>query len=80
MVGLAPGKEGKDIRAFDMARARLPDEVFRQIMLDLDAFSLQYGSTAEHRNEEARSRFLSAVSSFTLSSSEQNIFAHVNHT
>lgn len=47
-----------------MARARLPDEVFRQIMLELDAFSLQYGSTAEHRNEEARFRFLSAVSSF----------------
>lgn len=54
MIGLAPGKERKDMGTIDMARAQLPDEVFRQIMLELDAFSLQYGSTSEHMNEEAR--------------------------
>ena len=64
MVGLAPGKDGKDMVTFGMARARLPDEVFQQILLELEAFSLQYGSRNEQRNEEARSRFLSAVSSF----------------
>lgn len=64
MIGLAPGKDGKDMVTFGMGRARLPDEVFQKILLELEAFSLQYGSINEQRNEEARSRFLSAVSSF----------------
>lgn len=64
MVGLAPGKDGKDMVKFGMDRARLPDEVFQQILRELEAFQLQYGSINEQRNEEARSRYLSAVRSF----------------
>ena len=81
MVGLAPGKYGKDMVTFGMARARLPDEVFQQILLELEAFSLQYGSRNEQMNEEARSRFLSAVKFFYLFGHQsKNIFANSNAT
>lgn len=61
LVGLKPIREGDDIDTFSMSRARLPDTVFQKILLDLHDLSLQYGSIIQHRNEEARSRFLSAV-------------------
>ena len=64
MVGLEPGKDGDDMVTFGMARARLPDEVFQKILLELEAFAFQYGSINEQGNEEARSRYLSAVISF----------------
>ena len=61
LVGLEPIREGDDIGTFSMSRARLPDTVFQKILLDLHDLALQYGSIRQHRNEEARSRFLSAV-------------------
>lgn len=61
LVGLEPGREGSDIGTFAMSRARLPDIVFQKILTELHAFALQYGTIRQQRNEEARSRFLSAV-------------------
>lgn len=54
LVGLEPIIEGFDIEMFAMSRARLPDTVFQKILAELHVFALQ-------RNEEARSRFLSAI-------------------
>ena len=63
MVGLDPYVEGDDIPFFDMFRARLPNTVFHKIVEDLQVFSAQYGPMDKHKNEEARSRYLSAVCS-----------------
>ena len=61
-LGLDPLQRGSDICPFDMFRARLPNVVFNKIAEDLRVFSAQYGNMDEHENEEARARFLSAVS------------------
>ena len=58
-IGLDPGVKGDDIPEFEMFCARLPDSIFSQILVDLQAFSWQYGSLSKHDNEEARARFLS---------------------
>ena len=60
-VGLEPIREGYDIEPFAMSRARLPDTVFQKILADIHGLALQYGTIRQQRNEEARSRFLSAV-------------------
>ena len=62
-VGLDPERRGHDIPTFEMFRARLPNETFRQIINDLQVLELQYGPRNEHENEEARSRFLAGVGS-----------------
>ena len=62
LVGLDPIHQGLDIPSFKMFRARLPNDVFHHIVRDLQVFSAQYGPVGQHPNEEARSRFLSAVS------------------
>ena len=46
LIGLDPGKEGEDIDTFSMSRARLPDTVFQQILVDLHTLAFQYGSFA----------------------------------
>jgi len=51
--------KGDDIPTFEMFRARLTNDVFSQIVHDLEAFSWQYGPLSKHENEEARARFLS---------------------
>lgn len=61
LVGLEPYYEDNDIKSFAMSRARLPDIVFQQILVELHNLSLQYGTIRQQRNEEARSRFLCAV-------------------
>jgi hypothetical protein len=60
-VGLDPLLEGQDIAAFPMYRARLTNDIFKQILQNIEDFSMQYGHMGSHKNEEARSRFLSAV-------------------
>ena len=45
---LAQQKEGSEIRTYIMVRTQLPHEVYRQILMELDAFSLQYGLTSQH--------------------------------
>ncbi|KAH0565329.1 hypothetical protein GP486_001273 [Trichoglossum hirsutum] len=59
-VGLLPTAQGADIPVFPMFRARLTSEVFRKIIEDIDCLTAQYGTLRNHRNEEARSRFLTA--------------------
>ena len=51
--------EGDDIPEFEMFCARLPDSIFSQILVDLQAFSWQYGPLSKHKLEEGRARFLS---------------------
>jgi hypothetical protein len=60
-VGLDPVRDGSDIPPFDMHYARLPNVIFNQIVRDLQVYAAQYGPMRKHKNEEARSRFLSAV-------------------
>lgn len=56
-----PLKREQDIPLFDMFRARLPNEIFRKIIEDIDLFSKQYGTMDRHENGVARARYLSAV-------------------
>jgi hypothetical protein len=62
-VGLDPYVDGTDIPTFEMSFARLPNAIFSTIIDDLHRLELQYGSVKEHKNEEARSRYLSGVGS-----------------
>ncbi|KAN0068796.1 hypothetical protein V8E54_012965, partial [Elaphomyces granulatus] len=39
----------------------LTNDVFKQILQNIEDFSMQYGHMGRHQNEEARSRFLSAI-------------------
>ncbi|KAL1987668.1 hypothetical protein VTN96DRAFT_2909 [Rasamsonia emersonii] len=55
-VGLDPLKREQDIPLFDMFRARLPNEIFRKIIEDIDLFSKQYGTMDRHENGVARAR------------------------
>jgi hypothetical protein len=64
-VGLDPIQRGSDIQPFDIFHARLPNFVFNKIAQDIRTLSTQYGNLDEHANEEARSRFLSGVSTPT---------------
>jgi len=63
LVGLDPTIEGQDIPTFEMFHARLPSRIFPLIVDDLQMFETQYGPMNKHRNEEARSRYLSGVGS-----------------
>ena len=63
LVGLDPRVRGTDIPTFEMSCARLPNAIFSTIIDDLHRLELQYGSVKEHKNEEARSRYLSGVGS-----------------
>jgi len=66
LVGLEPALEGDDIPTFDMFRARLPNHIFNQIIKDLQVFTAQYGPLGKHKNEEARARYMSGVSSLAF--------------
>ena len=46
-----------------MFHARLPNAMFPLILNDIEMLGTQYGPMGEHGNEEARSRYLSAVGS-----------------
>ena len=46
-----------------MFHARIPSRIFPPIVDDIQMFETQYGPIGKHRNEEARSRYLSAVGS-----------------
>lgn len=60
-VGLEPVRLGHGIPTFDMQRARLPDDLFRDIIQGLRMAAHQYGTPYQHRNEGVRSRYISAV-------------------
>ena len=77
-VGLDHLKFGSDIASFPITRARLPDDVFWAILKDLQCVTRQYGTLDEHRNEEARSRYISAVCGHLSSISRLTDILHVN--
>jgi len=60
-VGLEYWNELTDIETFELHRSRVPTDVFKSIVMDIDVMLMQYGSPPEHRTEEARSRFFSPV-------------------
>jgi hypothetical protein len=51
-----------DIEFFDLYRSRIPTALFKSIVQDIDVMLVQYGPPINHETEEARSRFLSPVS------------------
>ena len=61
-VGLVPFLEGRDMKTFEIYRARIPTSLFKEIVEDLDIAMNQYGEPYYHNNEEARSRCLAPVS------------------
>lgn len=60
-VGLQPWNGLQDIETFRLHRSRIPTDVFKAIVTDLDVMLMQYGPLPEHETEEARSRFFSPV-------------------
>jgi len=62
-VGLVPALEGTDIPTFEMFHARLPNRIIPQIVSDLKMAETQYRRMSMHKNEEARSRYISGVGS-----------------
>jgi hypothetical protein len=63
LVGLKPYLAGCDIPTSVMSYARLPNSTFSKIISNLQDLEAQYGTVDMHRNEEARSRYLTGVSS-----------------
>ena len=61
-VGLDPTSGGRDMKTFEIHRARIPTSMFKEIVGDLDMAMYQYGEPLDHDNEEARSRCLAPVS------------------
>jgi hypothetical protein len=61
-VGLVPTLAGYDMPTFEIHRARIPTSLFKSIVGDLEIVMNQYGEPRDHKNEEARSRFLAPVS------------------
>ena len=60
-VELNPRLELDDIGTFTLHRSRIPTDLFRSIVEDMDVLLVQYGPLSAQNNEEARSRFLSPV-------------------
>ena len=61
-VGLDPTLGGRDMKTFDIHRARIPTSLFKEIVQDLEIVMKQYGEPLDHKNAAARSRFLAPVS------------------
>jgi hypothetical protein len=57
---LDPDAKGRDIRQLDTFRSRIPLDIARKILSDVNDAMLQYGRMASHDNEEARSRFIAS--------------------
>lgn len=65
-VGLDPLLKGNDMQAFDIHRARIPTALFKAIVEDLGIVMNQYGEPRDHKNEQARSRFLAPLFNRTV--------------
>jgi len=61
LVGLEPNLRIRDAPTFEMHRARIPNALFKDIIGDIEIAMKQYGPPIDHKNEEARSRFLAPV-------------------
>jgi hypothetical protein len=75
-VGLDPLLKSNDMQVFDIHYARIPTSLFKAMVEDPDIVMDQYGEPCDHKNEEARSRFLAPVS--TQSASFVKIFTHTS--
>lgn len=60
-VGLRDELALKDIQTFVLRRSRIPTDLFKSIVMDMDVMLMQYGPLPDHQTEEARSRFFSPV-------------------
>jgi len=60
-VGLEHEQKLKDLGTFDLYRSRIPTQLFRSIVEDMDLLMIQYGPLPDQKNEETRSRFLAPV-------------------
>ena len=67
LVGLDPDLELQDISTFEIHRSRIPTDLFKSIVVDMDVMMVQYGPPHVHKTEEARSRFFSPVKDVILS-------------
>ena len=65
-VGLAASRRMNDIDTFELHRSRIPTALFKSVVEDINLMMTQYGPPGEHQTEEARSRFLSPVSTRQL--------------
>ncbi|KAF8341292.1 uncharacterized protein EI90DRAFT_3033386 [Cantharellus anzutake] len=60
-VGLDPLRFLRDIETFELHRSRIPTNLLRSIVEDMDIMLKQYGPLFEHETEEATSRLLSPI-------------------
>ncbi|KAF8632531.1 hypothetical protein AX17_004817 [Amanita inopinata Kibby_2008] len=60
-VGLEPAKQLFDIGTFELHRSRIPTDLFKSIIKDMDLLLMQYRSLGRRDTEEATSRFLSPI-------------------
>ena len=60
-VGLRDELTPKDIQTFGLHPSRIPTDLFKSIVMDMDAMLMQFGPLPDHLTEEARSRFFSPV-------------------
>jgi len=65
-VGLSPELGGRDMETFEIHRARIPTSLFKEIVQDIEIVMKQYGEPVQHKNEEARSRFLAPLFNRTV--------------
>ena len=61
-VGLKPTLQGRDMKTFDIHRARILTSLFKEIVEDLDVAMYQYGGPDYHDNVEVMSKYLAPVS------------------
>jgi uncharacterized protein YbgA (DUF1722 family) len=60
-VGLEHEQKLKDLGTFNLYRSRIPTQLSRSIVEDIDVLMIQYGPLPDQKNEETRSRFLAPV-------------------
>lgn len=63
-VGLNHEKRGDDIPKLPLPKARLPDDIFWDLLQDLRASTHQHGLRDFQSNEEARTHYVFAVSDY----------------
>ncbi|KAF9505804.1 hypothetical protein BS47DRAFT_1385816 [Hydnum rufescens UP504] len=61
LISDSPWKELTDAETFELYCSRIPTDVFKSIVVDMDIMLIQYGPLSQHKTEEARSRFFSPV-------------------
>ncbi|KAJ5977690.1 hypothetical protein N7501_001032 [Penicillium viridicatum] len=60
-VWLDPDRADRDMLPLDVCRSRIPTDLFRDIVRDVEDAFTQYGPLDAHENEEARSRFICSL-------------------